>query len=52
MKGSFRDRMAGGSVFVLSAWLFSGNYFSYTYTNSQESPYGSFSSYTKKANAI
>ncbi len=37
------------AVFILSARSFSGKtYFSYTYTKSQESPYGSFSDYTSK----
>ena len=49
MKGSFRDRMAGGLSLSYRLGSFQvRNYFSYTYTNSEESPYGSFSSYTKK----
>ena len=49
MKGSFRDRMAGGLSLSYRLGSFQvRNYFSYTYINSEESPYGSFSSYTKK----
>ena len=49
MKGSFRDRMAGGLSLSYRLGSFQVlNYFSYTYTNSEESPYGSFSSYTNK----
>ena len=49
MKGSFRDRMAGGLSLSYRLGSFQvRNYFSYTYTNSEESPYGSFSKYTSK----
>lgn len=47
MKGSYRDRMAGGlSLSYKLGSVQIRNYFSYTYTKSQESPYGSFSDYT------
>lgn len=49
MKGSYRDRMAGGLSLSYRLGAFQvRNYFSYTYTRSQESPYGSFSDYTSK----
>lgn len=49
MKGSFRDRMSGGLSLSYRLGSFQvRNYFSYAYTNSEESPYGSFSSYTSK----
>lgn len=49
MKGSYRDRMAGGLSLSYRLGAFQvRNYFSYTYTKSQESPYGSFSDYTSK----
>lgn len=49
MKGSFRDRMSGGLSLSYRLGDFQvRNYFSYTYTNSEESPYGSFSDYTSK----
>ena len=49
MKGSYRDRMSGGLSLSYRLGSFQvRNYFSYTYTNSEESPYGSFSSYTSK----
>lgn len=49
MKGSYRDRMSAGlSLSYRLKSLMVRNYFSYTYTNSQESPYGSFSDYTSK----
>lgn len=49
MKGSFRDRMSGGLALSYRLKAFQvRNYFSYTYTNSEESPYGSFSDYTSK----
>lgn len=49
MKGSFRDRMAAGiSLSYRIGSLQIRNYFSYTYTKSEDSPYGSFSDYTKK----
>lgn len=49
MKGSFRDRMSAGlSLSYRLGGLQVRNYFSYTYTKSQESSYGSFSSYTSK----
>lgn len=49
MKESFRDRMAGGLSLQYRIGAFQvRNAFSYTYTNSAESPYGSFSDYTAK----
>lgn len=49
MKGSYRDRMSAGlSLSYRLGTLQVRNYFSYTYTKSQESPYGSFSDYTSK----
>ena len=49
MKGSYRDRMSGGLSLSYHIGAFQvRNYFSYTYTKSQESPYGSFSDYTSK----
>ncbi|WP_303011831.1 SusC/RagA family TonB-linked outer membrane protein [uncultured Bacteroides sp.] len=49
MKESFRDRMAAGlSLTYRLGSLQLRNYFSYTYTNSADSPYGSFSDYTSK----
>ncbi len=49
MKGSFRDRMAGGLSLSYRLGSFQvRNYFSYTYTNAEESPYGSFSDYTSQ----
>ena len=49
MKGSYRDRMSGGLSLSYRFGAFQvKNYFSYTYTKSEESPYGSFSDYTSK----
>lgn len=49
MKGSYRDRMSGGLSLSYRFGSFQvKNYFSYTYTKSEESPYGSFSDYTSK----
>lgn len=49
MKESFRDRMSAGlSLSYQLGSLQLRNYFSYTYTNSADSPYGSFSDYTSK----
>lgn len=49
MKGSFRDRMSAGLSLSYRLGSFQvRNNFSYTYTKSQESPYGSFSDYTSK----
>ena len=49
MKGSYRDRMSAGLSLSYRLGSFQvRNYFSYTYTKSQESPYGSFSDYTAK----
>lgn len=49
MKGSYRDRMAGGLSLSYRFGAFQlKNYLSYTYTKSEESPYGSFSDYTSK----
>ncbi len=49
MKGSYRDRMSGGLSLSYRFGAFQlKNYFSYTYTKSEESPYGSFSDYTAK----
>lgn len=49
MKGSFRDRLSGGLSLSYRFGAFQvRNYFSYTYTTSEESPYGSFSDYTSK----
>lgn len=49
MKGSFRDRMSGGLSLSYRFGAFQvKNSFSYTYTTSEESPYGSFSDYTSK----
>lgn len=49
MKESFRDRMAGGLSLSYRLGAFQlRNSFSYTYTNSADSPYGSFSDYTSK----
>lgn len=49
MKGSYRDRMSGGLSLSYRFGAFQlKNYLSYTYTKSEESPYGSFSDYTSK----
>ena len=49
MKESFRDRMAGGLSLSYRLGSFQlRNSFSYTYTKSADSPYGSFSDYTSK----
>lgn len=49
MKESYRDRMAAGLSLSYTIGSFQvRNYFSYTYTKSEESPYGSFSTYTSK----
>ena len=49
MKGSYRDRMSAGFSFSYRLGsLQVRNYFSYTYTKSEESPFGSFSAYTSK----
>lgn len=49
MKGSYRDRLSGGLSLSYRFGAFQvRNYFSYTYTTSEESPYGSFSDYTSK----
>lgn len=49
MKESFRDRMSGGLSLSYRLGAFQlRNSFSYTYTNSADSPYGSFSDYTSK----
>ena len=49
MKGSYRDRLSGGLSLSYRFGAFQlKNYFSYTYTKSEESPYGSFSDYTAK----
>lgn len=49
MKESFRDRMAGGLSLSYRLGAFQvRNSFSYTYVNSTDSPYGSFSDYTSK----
>ena len=48
-KESFRDRMAGGLSLSYRLGSFQlRNSFSYTYTKSADSPYGSFSDYTSK----
>ncbi len=49
MKGSYRDRLSGGLSLSYRFGAFQlKNYFSYTYTKSEESPYGSFADYTAK----
>ena len=49
MKEAFRDRMAGGLSLSYRLGSFQlRNSFSYTYTKSADSPYGSFSDYTSK----
>lgn len=49
MKESYRDRMSAGLSLSYRLGSFQlRNYFSYTYTNSADSPYGSFSDYTSK----
>lgn len=49
MKDSYRDRMSGGLSLSYTLGNFQlRNSFSYTYTNSSDSPYGSFADYTSK----
>lgn len=49
MKGSYRDRLSGGLSLSYRFGAFQlKNYFSYTYSKSEESPYGSFADYTAK----
>lgn len=49
MKGSYRDKMSGGLSLSYRFGSFQlKNYFSYSYTKSEESPYGSFSDYASK----